>query len=123
MNLEGHGSRAHGLLLCVPGRARLPGSKSLLCFAEAGTEVIGRTLRGTAVYGIVRAMVQEDGGNNPASYPILQSTSFYLKMMNRAMEMLIITIHQNIKFLMPLLRGLSASGSLPHFGFQMASLS
>ena len=31
-------------------------------------------LTGTAVYGTVRTVVWEDGGSNPASYPILRDS-------------------------------------------------
>jgi hypothetical protein len=33
-------------------------------------------LTGTAVYGTVRTVVWEDGGSNPASYPIVPANSF-----------------------------------------------
>ena len=32
-------------------------------------------MTGTAVYGTVRTVVWEDGGGNPASYPIFNSVS------------------------------------------------
>ena len=55
----------------VPGRAHLLGSKSMLCFSEAGTEVIAWAWRRTAVYDVVRTVVWEDSGSNPASYLVL----------------------------------------------------
>ena len=45
-------------------------------YMTTGTEATARAMMETAVYGTVCTVVWEDGGSNPASYPIQIQTYF-----------------------------------------------